>query len=183
MGKVCISVESGLCDKIFPREMQHTHTHTHTHTYLPQIESPQQTKEQNRFHQSPNWWTNKLYCFIGMLVRSYLQGQKWFKDSCTTKAHPVWVTARKSWKPGACCTACSCCGPLPHSSAVLCFFRDVWLVSESSLQLGSSESDAQWCLTVSAQGGRGLVNLVGFRNFLKWFLSCLLPALCSFPTS
>lgn len=51
----------------------------------------------------------------------------------------------------------------PSDLVVLNFFQIAGLISVSSLQLGLSEKDSL-LLTME---GRGLVNLISFRNFLE----------------
>lgn len=65
---------------------------------------------------------------------------------------------------------------LGGSLAHLCFFQVVWLVWRSPLQCGLSKSDSwQLLLFTYSWKGRGLVNLVSFRNFLNLFwVVCLL---------
>lgn len=50
-----------------------------------------------------------------------------------------------------------------------CLFQVVGLVSESSLQMYTSGNDSV-VFTVYSWGGRGLVKLISFRNFLKRLL-------------
>ena len=100
------------------------------------------------------------------------------------RATPAWVAGHRSVAPGAHCTAgregtCQIGESFPSDcakqSADVCFSSAASLVSESSLQLVLSESlhrltlserDSQ--LLLLTVGGRGLVNLASFRNFLKF---------------
>lgn len=92
------------------------------------------------------------------------------------KPTPTWVTAHKSWEPGAHCTACR------QLNRLRSVFSN-WLSWSKSLQsrwsglsllcsLALSECDS---LQPFPQGGRGLVNLISFGDFLKLFRVVYLP--------
>lgn len=114
-------------------------------------------------------------------VKCYLHGQVWLKDSCTTKApHSVYDSLQKL-KRGVHCTAFQSLSRL--KSVLSCrlvglnLLEAVMLLpassrhsgfSETSLQLGSSESSS-WGLFYLLLGGTDLVNLAIFREFLKLF--------------
>lgn len=120
-----------LSDKTSPVEAQHTHLST-PDTELMTDQSKDTT-----------WGVNEFYWdyLTGVWV-SYLQGQKWPKDACITKAHSEWVTTHEIWEPGAHWPACKqlnmlvsvpskwrrCSNPLPGSSACFCCFLSASLV-------------------------------------------------------
>lgn len=117
----------------------------------------------------------------GIWVKGYLQEQQWLKDRCITKVHLS--TSDNSQKPGSWNILqnqetsqkaksfifmwLSWSKPLQGSLAVLCFFQAagslsiflttclVWMWFSAALLL--------------TLGGRGLVSLVSFRDFLKAF--------------
>lgn len=115
----------------------------------------------------------------GIQLTDYLEEQKRIKDSFTPKAHHsmgsssqkrgTWSTVHSLW-------AAPQLESVPWRWLSLHFFQGTWLVPVAVLQLGPSESDSQLYLWE----GRSLVNLVGFRKFLKlfrvaYFLSKELP--------
>lgn len=95
----------------------------------------------NGYNWGSAWWTNE-FCWLLTWIKVHLQEQKWIKDGCITKAHPAWMAAHKSWKPGAPYTACrqlnrlaspisrkfSWSEPLPGSLTDLCLCKEAGLV-------------------------------------------------------
>lgn len=88
-----------MCDRTFPGKMERT-------GLLIPDEEPMTAK--HRQHQSPTWWTvsfnwDYLQEYGCEVIYSSRNGSK---VAASSKPIPVWVTANKSWGPGACHTAC-----------------------------------------------------------------------------
>lgn len=101
---------------------------------------------------------------------------KWFKDSCIIKAIPILMKVYKNWKPWTYYTArwFTWSELLLGISASLCFFQVAGLLSLHNLvHLSLSK---QSLLLMHSWRGTDLVNLLYFRDFLKYFelfTSCL----------
>lgn len=107
------------------------------------------------------------------------------KDRYITKAHPRWGESSQSQEPWVCCrdhslqaaqqeSSLPCWGwfsPLPGSSAGFCCLE----VSGWSQNCLCSLTCLRFifaALLLTRRGGRSLVNLFDFRDFLELFLSC-----------
>lgn len=128
--RIIISLKATIClvlrQNIFWGDITHTFT-------SPKIGNPQQTKT----------WIPPKSNLVNQCVllglptgkwASYLEEQKWLKDSYITKAHLSMAHSSGSWEPGAHCTGCrkfsvgsvpsrclSLAKPLPGASSCFCF--------------------------------------------------------------
>ena len=99
------------------------------------------------------------------------------------------MTAHKTWKPEARCSACRplnrlenvlskcfiCSETIPGSSSGSCFFEVVALVSNSSLKPGLSENDSQPSLVFTV-GREELSESGQFQVLPQATLNCLLSS-------
>lgn len=104
-------------------------------------------------------------------------------NSCITKAHPGMSGSSQSWEPGAHCAACPQLSRLESFQAPQLVYTSSCSVSSrqlsglrSSWQLGFAPLRETLQLLLFTLAGRGLANLMSFRDFLKLFeLFTLLP--------
>lgn len=134
-----------------------------------------------------------LVLFMGIWVQGNLQEEKWFKDSYIKTYASVCDSIRKL-EARSPCTTCWRLNTLEivlsrqlsqsllllSCLAGLCFFQTVCF--ETFLRIELFKSDIhQSFLLIYPQGGRDLVNLFSFRDFLKLFkllTSCLSKLPC-----
>jgi hypothetical protein len=125
----------------------------------------QRTKETTG-RMPPKFSLVNQWVFLGFLTgvwsRDYFQEQKWLKDSCITTAHfsmgdslPKAGNLEHTAQPAGSSTGWRV--SFPGDSV------DLWIY-QASPPLWSECSPVT---SIFAQGGRGLVNLVSFWNFLK----------------
>lgn len=118
--------------------------------------------------------------FIGVTYRSRNDP----KTAASAKSTPAWVDSSQSWVPEH---TAQPAGSSPAwrvsfagDSVDLSLFQVSQLISASfrlldlspySLQLGSSKNHSPQSFLFLSLGGRSLLNLVNFRDFLKLFLA------------
>ena len=167
-----------------------------THVYSTQIGDPQQTKIEvtSKFYLVNQWVL--LGLLTGIWVMVIYRNRSDSKTAASPKPTLLWVAAHKAgnWNMSqlpvsqqlecALSRNLSCSKPLPGSLMGFCFYqaRGLWqslLCSLTMLRfffagwLCSFEGDS-WLLLLTL-AGRGLVNLLYFRDFLKLFWVVYLP--------
>lgn len=118
-----------------------------------------------------------LRLLTGVWVRGYLQKHKWLKDSCVTKAHLSMRDSSQrlgSWRNSLSLQVAWQAGEWPFLVAQLIFASSWHLAFSESLWSLPCLRVASEVFSVYSWRGRGLVNLVSCRNFLK-LSTCWLP--------
>lgn len=170
----------------------------HIHTSKLQIGNPWQSKIQIPPKSSLLTQWVLVGLLTGIWVRSYLQEQKWLKDSCVTKATSG--DGSQSWEPGAHWIACrqlsrlenvlsSCLIGLSLLQTALLVSAPKKLVWSQSLPCSLPESllssaELFWeriSAFITYSGREGHSEFCPFQGLPEAFLSCLSPCLKSFP--